>query len=259
MDESPIGRIWNCLVSGDSISKGVVLDEGEGGYSVLKDNYVAIVQRRTRNVIRNVSRFGNTLPRGTGRLAREIESEKPDIVLIEYGGNDCDFDWVDVAAHPDSPHGPKTELALFETTLAETIQGLGARGIIPVLMTLPPLDAERFLAWVSRGEPGAEGRILTWLGNVNRIFQWQEGYSALIAKVAAETKTRLIDVREAFLQRFDFRSLICKDGIHPNAAGHEVIAEAVLGYLAGNYPFMLSEGIAGSLGIAGGSANPLAS
>lgn len=241
MAESPIGRIWTCLVSGDSISKGVVLDEGTAGYSMLEDNYVSLVQKRSRSIIRNVSRFGNTLSRGTGRLTREIEAEKPDIVLIEYGGNECDFDWVDIAAHPESPHEPKTELALFEDTLKATLEGLKEKDIVPVLMTLPPLDADRFLTWVSRNDADAEARILTWLGSVTRIYWWQERYSALITKVAAATRTRLIDVRGAFLQCFDFRGLICRDGIHPNAAGHRLIAQTVLDYMAGDYSFLLSE------------------
>ncbi len=233
-------------MSGDSISKGVVVDDETGKYSILEKNYVSLVQQKTRNVVRNVSRFGNTLPRGTGRLAREIAAEKPDIVLIEYGGNDCDFDWNAIAAHPEVAHEPNTDLSLFESTLTETVEGLKEKGIVPVLMTLPPLDADKFLKWVSRNDEGAEGSILRFLGSVTRIYWWQERYSAMITKVARKTKTRAIDVRGAFLGGSDFSALICKDGIHPNAAGHRLIAEAVLDYIAEDYSFMLTEADAAS-------------
>lgn len=236
MAESTIGNIWSCIVSGDSISKGVVLDDAGGGYSILEDNYVSLVQRRTGGLIRNVSRFGSTLLKGKGRLAREIAEQRPDIVLIEYGGNECDFDWLDIAAHPETDHSPKTDLGEFEATLRETVQGLETEGIVPVLMTLPPLDADRFLTWVSRSDPAAEGRILRWLGSVTKIYWWQERYSALIAKVARTTGTRSIDVRGAFLGCSDFRDLICQDGIHPNAAGHRLIAQTILDYMAGESP-----------------------
>jgi lysophospholipase L1-like esterase len=63
----------------------------------------------------------------------------------------------------------------------------------------------------------------------------------MIAKVAARTKTRAIDIRGAFLGHADFPDLICRDGIHPNAAGHRVIAEAVLDFMAEDYAFMLTE------------------
>ena len=240
MEQSTIKRIWSCLVSGDSISRGVVFDEDRGRYAVLEDGYVSLVQRRTGNTVRNVSRFGNTLPRGTGRLARQIEEERPDIVLLEYGGNDCDFRWPEIAAHPELPHEPQTDLAVFERTLEETIGILKGKGIVPVLMTLPPLDADKFLKWVSRNDARAEGSILRWLGSVTRIYWWQERYSSSITKVAARTRTRSIDIRGAFLGHADFPDLICRDGIHPNAEGHRVIASAVLDYIADDYPLMLA-------------------
>jgi lysophospholipase L1-like esterase len=241
MELSTMGRTWNCLVSGDSISRGVVFDEAKERYLILETNYVALVQEKTRNIVRNVSRFGNTLLRGMGKLSRQIDDEKPDIVLIEYGGNDCDFDWNDIAAHPELAHEPNTGLSLFESTLTASIEDLKGKDIIPVLMTLPPLDADKFIKWVSRSDSGAEGSILKWLGSVTKIYWWQERYSSAITEVAAKTKTRLIDIRGAFLRNADFPGLICKDGIHPNAAGHRVIAQAILDYIASDYSYMLSE------------------
>jgi len=107
---------YNFLVSGDSISRGVIYDEGKGKYSILEKNYVALVQERLKGIVQNASRFGNTLIRGIGRLAKEIAKGKPDIVLIEYGGNDCDFAWSEVAAAPGSPHEPQTVLASMPVT-----------------------------------------------------------------------------------------------------------------------------------------------
>jgi lysophospholipase L1-like esterase len=240
MEQLIIGRIWSCLVCGDSISRGVVFDEGKGKYSILKDNYVSLVQHGIRNVVRNVARFGNTLPRGSCKLARQIAEERPGIVLLEFGGNDCDFDWNEVAAHPEIANEPNTDLALFERTLTATIGDLKARDIIPVLMTLPPLDADKFIKWVSRNDADAENSILKWLGSISRIYWWQERYSSAIARIAAKTKTRSIDIRGAFLGRVDFQDLLCRDGIHPNAEGHRLIADAVLEYIAGDYSYMLA-------------------
>jgi acyl-CoA thioesterase I len=114
MSDVAIGKTYNCLVSGDSISKGIVYDEAKGQYAICEGNYVALVQKRLKGMVRNASRFGNTLIRGIGRLGKDIAKDKPDIVLIEYGGNDCDFDWDDVAANPGIAHEPKTDLSLFE-------------------------------------------------------------------------------------------------------------------------------------------------
>lgn len=242
MEQALNTRTWSCLVSGDSISRGVVYDEEKGRYSILETNYVSLVQTRTRSIVRNLSRFGNTLPRGLGKLSRHVEETRPDIVLIEYGGNDCDFDWKAIAERPDLVHEPNTGLARFEEALTGAIEELKAKGVIPVLITLPPLDAEKFIKWVSGNDAGAEGSILKWLGSVTKIYWWQERYSSAIATIAERTKTRSIDIRAAFLRHADFTGLICRDGIHPNEAGHRVIADAILDYIAGDYPFMLSEG-----------------
>ena len=44
---------------------------------------------------------------------------------------------------------------------------------------------------------------------------------------------RVIDLRQRFLNRNDFDSLMCKDGIHPNELGQREIFYAAQKYLAG--------------------------
>jgi lysophospholipase L1-like esterase len=235
------GKPFNVLVSGDSISRGIVYDEEKGKYSVSDRGYVALVQRKLKGIVYNASRFGNTIVRGAGRLEREVEKDRPDAVLIEYGGNDCDFAWDEVAAAPDSVHEPQTDLSLFEETLAGAIEELKGEGIVPVLMSLPPLNADSYLKWVSKQDPDAERNILRWLGSVSKIYWWQERYSAAVVSVAERTKTLWIDVRGAFLRRADFQSLICKDGIHPNEAGHELIARTIVDFVSANFSYLLAD------------------
>jgi acyl-CoA thioesterase I len=237
-----IERRYNFLVSGDSISRGVIYDEAKGKYAVSDKSYVALVQRKLKGIVQNASRFGNTLIRGIGRLGKDIAKGRPDVVLIEYGGNDCDFAWDEVAAHPELAHEPQTDLSLFEETLAGTIASLTAEDIVPVLMTLPPLDADRYLKWVSRQDSAVEGNILKWLGSVAKIYWWQERYSSSIVTVAERTKTRWIDVRGAFLHARDYGSLICRDGIHPNELGHELIARTIIDYISSSdFAFLLAD------------------
>ena len=242
MSDEATGKSYNYLVSGDSISRGIVFDEAKGKYAALENGYVDMVQRRLKGMVQNASRFGNTLIRGIGRLGKDIAKGKPDIVLIEYGGNDCDFAWNEIAANPESPHEPNTDLSLFEDTLTAAIASLNASGIVPVLMTLPPLDADRYLRWVSRQDFQTAGNILKWLGSVVKIYWWQERYSSSIVTVAERTKTRWIDVRGAFLHSPDYSDLICRDGIHPNIRGHELIAKTVVDYIARDFAFLLADG-----------------
>ncbi len=241
MSNAAVDKKYSFLVSGDSISRGIIYDEAKGKYAVLDKSYVAIVQKRLKGIVQNASRFGNTVVRGLGKLGREIEKGQPDVVLLEYGGNDCDFAWDEVAAAPESSHEPQTELSLFEETLTGTIASLKEEHIVPVLMTLPPLNADGYLKWVSRQDAAAELNILKWLGSVTKIYWWQERYSSAILSIAERTKTRCIDVRHAFLESADFLSLMCRDGIHPNESGHELIAKTVLDYISSEFSYLLAD------------------
>lgn len=230
---------YKFIVSGDSISKGVVYDEEKCKYTVLEDNYVSILQRKLKGVVFNLSKFGATITKGVNKLNRAFSENNADIVLIEFGGNDCDFNWDEIALNPEKDHLPKTDLNMFENMLKETIYKLKSCKVIPVLMTLPPLNADNYLKWISKNNPLAEKNILKWLGSVTKIYWWQERYNSTILKIAEETQTKWIDIRGAFLQHPDFTRFLCKDGIHPNKEGHIVIADKILDYIKTYYDYLL--------------------
>lgn len=104
-----------------------------------------------------------------------------DAALIEFGGNDCDYDWAQVAAHPEQDHQPKTPLPLFIAQLRDMIDLVRQKGMQPVMMTLPPLHAQRY--FVSSPETACRGTgILRWLGDVQHIYRWHERYNAAVMR-----------------------------------------------------------------------------
>ncbi len=216
------------LITGDSISKGIVFDPNRNRYVMLRDNYVRLVFDHLNGSIANVARFGNTIGRGVQRLTRDVCKHRPDYVLFGYGGNDCDFDWEAVARDPHRDHQPKTELNRFRDQLASSVSELQARSIAPVLMTLPPLEPDRYFQWITRDDPTKAERILIWLKSVARIYWWQERYHSVITGIAHSTGALLVDIRAAFLQQPEYDDLICIDGIHPNPQGHRLMARAFL-------------------------------
>jgi len=231
------------MVSGDSISKGVIYDETRSRYVILDDNYVSLLQSKLNGVLRNTAKFGNTLLKGLGNLKKDVLKEKPDVVLIEYGGNDCDFHWGEIASNPEAEHSPKTDFPAFEHMLLDMIDFLKNQQIMPILMSLPPLNAESYFKWVSQNNPVSEVNIMKWLGSVTKIYWWQERYNSTILKVAESTKTKMIDVRGAFLQQPDFTKFICMDGIHPNKEGHRIIYDKVMDFIRNSEPQLLMDNI----------------
>ncbi len=231
---------YTIVVYGDSISRGIIFDDEKRKHSLLLESFTNLVREHLKGVVYNAAKFGSTIVEGLQRFQSDVLKRKPDIVLIEFGGNDCDYQWDAIAENPSGIFHPNTECVTFYELLTEMVNNLRALDIVPVLVTLPPLDAEKFLNWVGRNSVQAKNNILQYIGNVSMIYSWHERYNAAILRVAEETATRLIDIRSAFLQKDDYTKLICDDGIHPNKAGHQVIAEKILHYIELNYMFLLN-------------------
>ncbi|MFA6504786.1 MAG: SGNH/GDSL hydrolase family protein [Treponemataceae bacterium] len=219
---------------GDSILKGVVLDETDGRYHVLRNSCVNQFAELTGTEISNHASFGMTTGKAFERIKRAFARELPDkddIVVLEYGGNDCDFNWAEVAADPERKHLPKTPIDQFGTLFQSIIDLFKSVRIMPVIMALPPLDPGKYFAWLSRGLNVENLRA--WLGDVNRIYRWQEAYNDIVGQLANDNGLRLINVRKDFLVSDNYGSLICADGIHPNESGHASILHSVLSYVRG--------------------------
>jgi lysophospholipase L1-like esterase len=236
-----IKNSYSLVVCGDSISKGVIYDSERLRYATLKESFVNIVAESIKGTVYNAGRFGSTIIRGVSKMYNDIVNNTPDIVLIEFGGNDCDFNWDAVANDPNIDHKPNTDMPTFRKTLLDMISTLKNSDILPVLMTLPPLDPKKYFKWIAKGDPASERNILHWLGSEERIFTWHNSYNEMIVDIASETKTLLIDVRAEFLKYSDYSRFLCTDGIHPNVDGHSLIANVFLNFMRENLKFLLHE------------------
>lgn len=233
-------EIQSIMVIGDSISKGVVYSDDKKRYTFLKDGFIHSISQLLRVPVHNLSRFGSTLLHGFDVLAEKLGELNPDVVLIEFGGNDCDFDWDAVASKPTGEHEPKISLEKFGQTLRGIVTSLHEKGKTPVLMNLPPLDDKAYFKWFTQENPEREEKILSWLHSESRIYWWQEQYSCLIEHIGRITSTRLIDVRSAFLKTDDYKKYICRDGIHPNEKGQLLIKEVLTQYISKNASYLFS-------------------
>ncbi|MDR1948047.1 MAG: SGNH/GDSL hydrolase family protein [Spirochaetaceae bacterium] len=217
----------NVGIFGDSILKGVQVDPENKRYSVQNHIDFEQISNKHQVVLNNYSLFGCTIKKGCSMLQKRIENGKLyDIVVIEYGGNDCDFNWKEIAGNPEAEHTPNTPLDIFVKTYCQIINMLKKKCIIPILTNLPPLEPQRFFDWFCKGLN--KDNVLKWLGGINTIYRVQETYSRMVEKIAAETKTHLVDLRSAFLEHRRIDALLCEDGTHPNTDGQKIITETFL-------------------------------
>ncbi len=219
-------------VFGDSILKGVIFDSVNEKYRNLSDTPLEELSVQFDFDLINRSRFGSTIQKGveTVRLAVEKFPEMR-FAILEFGGNDCDFLWDQVAEQPQRWHEPKTPLPLFIKLYKELLTYLKSKDILPIMMNLPPVDGERYLAFLgSRGL--STDAILKSIKTPDQISRFQELYSINVERIAYETNTLLVDCRSLFLDRKNIKETIGEDGIHPSAEGYQLINRSFLDFMA---------------------------
>lgn len=209
-------------IYGDSIMKGTVITQAMR-YKATICGYLSRLSEKFGLQAESRARFGMTIDKGAEILEKDLaEGMDCRAVLLEFGGNDCDYDWKAISNDPNARHEPKTQLPRFISLYAEMIERLQERGIRPLVMTLPPIDAQRYLDFLCHMGNDKEN-ILRWLGDVQRIYRTQERYSNAAARVAEAAGATLVDIRAHFLAMEDLSLFMGGDGIHPTVAGYELI------------------------------------
>lgn len=216
---------------GDSITKGVVLND-QNRYSAAEQSFLDILSSELDLRVDNYGKFGCTVSHGNSVLERHAaDIADSDYTFIEYGGNDCDFDWIKIAQDPHGEHKARTPLEEFTEELSSLVTKVKGLGSIPVLITLPPILSETYFSYISRSMSDEQkNNIKEWLGgDVGIITRWHESYNRGLFQVANQTRTQILDITTPFdTFKGDLTSLYCADGIHPNAHGHKLIAHTII-------------------------------
>ena len=214
-----------CIL-GDSVSKGVLLDPQQGRYICGRSGFADRLDRLENIEVENFSVFGCTVSKGL-RLAERHSAklEGADAVLLEFGGNDCDFHWTEIAADPEREHMPNTPMEEYLEDYARLIYAVESRGALPVPMNLPPIHAQSYFNWFSRDMDEREkANIVTWLhGDIEYIHRWHKSYNDQLTALTDSLGAKMADIRSDFCAGGNYSDFLCADGIHPNEAGQELI------------------------------------
>lgn len=166
----------------------------------------------------------NTTKNARDRFARDVLAHKPRVVVIQFGLNDAA---VDVWKQPPATES-RVSLTEYEQNLRWMITTLRGQQVKPVLMTTNPT------CWTSKlrdlyGKPpyrpdevdGFDTPVLA-------------RYNEAVRRLAKELAVPLVDVHEAFTAKNADKLLL--DGMHPNDAGHQLIAELLVPILRQQLP-----------------------
>lgn len=235
----PISNFKTLCSLGDSIMKGIVSVENEilvtkdvdykknFRYAVLDDGFVDLLQSNLSVRVENLALFGSTITKGLQCLARRKDRVMQcDHAFLEYGGNDCDFNWAEVAANPDAEHRCNTPMDLFLERYEEMVTTLRSLHVQPIMLSLPPLHPERFFNTISQGLN--RDNIMRFLcDDACSIYRWHEHYNLAVFHLARKLEVPIVDITTPFLENLHYGDYLCLDGIHPNERGHKLIAAAI--------------------------------
>ncbi|HTI50926.1 MAG TPA: SGNH/GDSL hydrolase family protein, partial [Planctomycetaceae bacterium] len=187
---------------GDSITQA---GAAPGGYVTLVKEALATRHKNLEIEVIGAGISGNRVPDLERRLEKDVLAKKPTLVVIYIGINDV---W-----HSQKGRGtPKADFDAGLRRIVEKIQSAGAR----VVLCTPSVIGER--------HDGA-----------NPLDPMLDEYSDISRKVAADTKSQLLDLRQQFLGHLKKsnsknaeKDLLTTDGVHLNAAGNRFVADRVL-------------------------------
>ena len=209
-------------VYGDSLLKFVLWEKGK---YVIHREPVERFSREFNMEIVNRSYFGSCVDKGLERIRADLQKgSKGEYAVIEFGGNDCSFDWKAIDERPEEAHDSAIALPVYLDGMRSCIRSRRGAGVKPIMTNMLPFDPASYLDWVTRSLD--RERVLRWLGEENRVYRKNELYCRSLEKLAREEGVPLVDLRAAFLDKPLMRDYYCEDGVHPNRAGHELIYSA---------------------------------
>jgi lysophospholipase L1-like esterase len=202
----------NLLFFGDSICNGQGIAIHKGWVTRLSACLTEQAQRLGNSlVVMNSSVNGRSTRQALETMPYDVQSHKPEIVIVQFGMNDCNI-W-------ESDRGnPRVSPAAFEANLREIIQRALTFGC-----------RELFL---HTNHPS--GRDQSLLPHANVTYEEQNRlYNQIIRNLAgSDSRVSFIDIEAAFLkvtngERSRLIRLVMPDLLHLSEEGHELYFNTV--------------------------------
>jgi lysophospholipase L1-like esterase len=159
---------------------------------------------------------GNDTEMARERFELDVTSRKPDLVLFQFGINDAA---IDLCKDPPTEKC-RVSLARYEANLVFFLGELRQLGSRTVLMTPNPIR------WTEsvRERYGKPPYNVDAPDGFNRFLS---DYVEVCRRVGRHSADGWIDIHEAFLEVEYWWDRLLLDGIHPNAAGHQLAADCI--------------------------------
>lgn len=222
----------NVITFGDSIMFGIVVNPDNMRYVKPKEYSLHEIGMQKGFSLTNLSKMGRDSKDGLKVVKEYIESHgAPEYAVVEYGGNDCTYNWSELSINPAKENGrPRVELLDYVDNLKQITTLLQENGSKVYYMNLPPIDSERHLDWIVKDGLN-KNNILSFLGSADTIKRVHSEYNAEMEKLAKTLNVQILDVREKFNSVECLSDYISIDGVHPSRIGLKLIQEEISEFL----------------------------
>lgn len=167
-----------------------------------------------KGLIYNMGIPGETTKGLVERFTQETKSRiredktVENIFIFTYGANDSAF--------IPSKNIFRVDVNMFKNNLNKTIIEAKKFSNKIYIQTITPVVEEETVNPVNKDK--------------SRKNKWVEEYNNKVLEIAKEQGIEIIDVNLAYLKQ-NYKDLFCKDGLHPNDKGHELIFKTVISKL----------------------------
>ena len=218
------------VVFGDSILKGVVtIPESKNLFDVTENDSLTLAQKKLGFELDNRSIYGNITSKGLVKLQKYLEKGgQADLCVIEFGSNDCDYDWNIFAPDAQLPSfdtiPPKVPMNDYLANLEAMVKLCREHKITPVIMNLIPYICDKWFKTIAKGHDQAA--ILQFLdGSAETLGKNQEIYYKALMDFVSKNNLQVIDAWKLFSKLDKQEKYMCDDGIHPNEEGYKLLAD----------------------------------
>ena len=210
------------VVFGDSILKGVITIPNSGKlFDTTENDSLTLAQKELGFELDNRSIYGNITSKGLLKLQKFFDKgESADFCVIEFGSNDCDYDWSTLVQ--------KVPLEDYLANLTAMVKLCREHKVTPLMMGLIPYVCDDWFKTIIKGHD--EAAILNFLGgNAETLGKNQLIYKNAQADFVQKNNVQFLDPWTIFQGH---KELMCYDGIHPNEEGYQQLSKAWIKFLS---------------------------
>ena len=231
MEAKRVNRATNLIILGDSNAKGITNKNSR--LSLCQVNAASLIANHFQFPLTNLSYYGQTIAKvcQRGFLSKILAHKMPhkrNLVVINLGSNDADYNWIDVGITGGTQHGPRTSPEDFEKFYTELVLNLKKHGFEVLICSLLPLVSARYFDSTLCNLSPKENILKLLDGDKNNLIIHQDIFNNLVLKIAQELNIPLLDLRNIILSTPNWQDLYSVDGIHLTEEGQELIANKII-------------------------------